>query len=121
MHRIILAVKPQLLCDTLRRRIDEESDLTVVGHVDNDLDLLMAVKANEATVVIHSWDSPALPGICTHLLHEFPGLTLVGIGPDGDQAVLCEQRITCTPVTIGQPGDLLSTVRRAAQSSAIHV
>ena len=113
MHRIILAIKPQLLSEALRRRLDEEADLAVVGHVHDDLDLLIAVRTHEANVVIHSWQANEMPEIYTHLMNEFPGLRMYGFPVDGATAVLCEQRISITPVKGSRPEALISSIRSA--------
>jgi DNA-binding NarL/FixJ family response regulator len=117
MYRILLAVKPRLLSDALRRRLEADADAQVVGEVDNDLDLLLAVRATEANVVVQSWPTGEMPAIVTHLLVEFPGLSLLGLPAQGQGAVLCQQRLTQTPLAADLDG-ILNSLRTEAADSA---
>ncbi len=108
MHQILLAVKPRLMCDMLKRQLAEAPETTVVGEIDNELDLLLAIRATQANVVLHSWNDDTMPPIYTHLLNEFPGLLLVGLLPSGERAMICEQRISTTLVEASSIAQLLT-------------
>jgi hypothetical protein len=100
MTKILFAVRPQLLRDALCRQLAAQPDLQVVGDVDNDLDLLLAVRATEAEVVVHSWQGDRMPALYTHLLQEYPGLTVIGLTEEGELRH-CQQRIVETRLADG--------------------
>lgn len=114
MYRILLALKPQLLREVWRHRLAEESDVQVVGEIEHEIDLLLAVRATDANVVLHGWNDEQMPPVYTHLLNEFPGLSLIGITPDGERATLCEMRLTRTSLDNSSVEDLLSSLRLEA-------
>ena len=67
----------------------EEPDIEIVARVDNILELLVAAKQYKADVVVTT-DNPEDRGMASHLLSEFPDITLMMLGNDG--GVLIEQR-----------------------------
>lgn len=110
MYRAILAVRPRLLLDAIRERFRSESDVTVVGEVRDEIDLLLAVRATNANLVVHTWNDENMPAIYTHLFQEFPGLTAIGLTP-GERVFLCEQRIVQTPLVDASIDDALDALR----------
>ncbi|HTN74854.1 MAG TPA: hypothetical protein VL096_06390 [Pirellulaceae bacterium] len=107
-----------MLRDTLRCRLADEADVVLVGDVDNELDLLLAVRATQANVVIHVWNEEQMPPIYTHLLQEFPGLQLLGISPNGQDATHIEQRIWRKQLANANVDELLSSLRTESATLA---
>jgi hypothetical protein len=99
------------MSEALRLRLAEHPDINVVGEVDHELDLLLAVHATEANLVIHSWPADAMPPILSQLLQEFPNVSVLGLGPDGQRAWLCEQRIVVMEVPGTNVDSLLNSLR----------
>lgn len=99
MHRVLLLVQPRLLRESLRERLTSQSEFQVVGEIEHEVDLLLAIRATQADLVIHTWPTEDLPGLYSHLLVEFPGLTLIGLRPGSDVPLVCEHRLTLTPLT----------------------
>ena len=63
-------------------------------------------------MVIHSWpESHEMPGICTHLLGEYPDLLLIGIPPSADCAYVCRQTIATTTLPSGKLRDVIAHIR----------
>lgn len=110
MHQILLAVKPRLMRETLKRSLSESPNTVIVGEIDDELDLLLAIRATDANIVIHSWPNSNMPPIYTHLLGEFPGLKLVGLLPDGEQAMLCELRLSLSLVVASSVSELVASL-----------
>jgi DNA-binding NarL/FixJ family response regulator len=110
MHHVLLCVQPKLLRDSLRQRLSRHPHLVVVGEVDDDIDLLLAIRATDATLVIHSWPSESMPAMYSHLFAEYPGLKLLGLTPRGDHLWHCEQRVVQTPVNANGLETVLSTL-----------
>ena len=112
--QVILAMESPMLRGILKDLIQQESDLEVAAEACDPVDLLLAVAETQADVVIHSWPaSQEIPGICTHLLLEYPDLLLIGIPPNADHAVACRQTIATKQFPTAGFGDLLSEVRSA--------
>ena len=110
--RVLLAVDSPLFRDLLRNRIAREDHMDVVGDVADPMDLLLAVRRTGANVLIHSWpDSEEMPGICSHLLLEYPALAVIGIPPDAERAYSCRQTITTTIVEMDGLRGLLDEIR----------
>ncbi len=110
MHYVLLCVQPKLLRDSLRQRLSRQSHLTVVGEVDDEIDLLLAIRATEATLVIHSWPSESMPAMYSHLFAEYPGIAILGLTPQGEHLWYCEQRVVQTHVNANGLEALLSNL-----------
>ncbi|MBN1911250.1 MAG: hypothetical protein JW818_16005 [Pirellulales bacterium] len=119
--QVLLAVDSLMLGELLRRTIEREADLVVVGQVDNPIDLLVAVGAMEPDVVLHTWpDSDEMPGVFSHLLTEYPDLVVIGLPSAADRAVSCRQVIQRTETAVSSIKDLLAEIRTAADSLRLH-
>jgi len=84
--RAVLRVDSPLLRDVLEHAL-REAGIDVVGCPLDFLALLLAIKERRADVVFlmaADSDNPAKePGICSHLLNEFPQLKIVMVSTDG--------------------------------------
>jgi hypothetical protein len=110
MHHVLLCMQPQLLRDAMRQRVANHSGLRVIGEVQQEIDLLIAIRATNATLIVHTWPGDEPPAIYTHLFAEFPGLVILGLTPSGKHSWLCQQRVVQTPVTTRDFDALLSTL-----------
>ena len=75
--------------------IEGQRDMEIVGEARGRFDLLLAVKDAHADAVILSAEDSDVPGLCSHLLGEYPGLTILTLGIKGGHAVveqLCPSR-----------------------------
>ena len=83
--RAVLRVDPPLLRDVFEHAL-REAGIDVIGSPPDSLALLLAIKERRAEVVIlsapNSGDPVETPGICSHLLNEFPQLKIVMVSPD---------------------------------------
>ena len=83
--RAVLRVDPPLLRDVFEHAL-RMAGIDVVGSPPDALALLLAIKERRADVVFltapDSGDSLKPPGICSHLLNEFPQLKIVMVSPD---------------------------------------
>ena len=57
--------------------------MEIVGEALERFELLMMVKETQADAVILSAGASDVPGLCSHLLGEYPSLTIVVLGADG--------------------------------------
>jgi hypothetical protein len=75
--------------------IEGQRDMEIVGEARGRFDLLLAVRDAHADAVILSAEDSDVPGLCSHLLGEYPGLTILTLGVKGGHAVveqLCPSR-----------------------------
>ena len=83
--RAVLRIDPPLLRDVFEHAL-REAGIDVVGSPPDSLALLLAIKERRAEVVIltapDAGDTAETPGICSHLLNEFPQLKIVMVSPD---------------------------------------
>lgn len=112
MIRILLNIRPESFRQLLLERIAGESDLEVVGEANNPLDLLVLVGRTGADVVLQTWDdSGEPPGVCSHLLAEFPDLLIIGITSYPEQVYACRQVIRKTSLPSATLPVILSAIR----------
>ena len=75
-----------------------QADIEIVGEALEKFELLMMVKETRADAVILSAGESDIPGLCSHLLGEYPSLTIVVLGADGkhtvEQLCLCRWELT---------------------------
>src|SRR4051812_29406911 len=84
--RAVLRVDPPLLREVFEHAL-RDAGIDVVGSPPDLLSLLLAIKERRAEVVFLSAPDSGTPqkepGICSHLLSEFPQLKIVMVAPDG--------------------------------------
>jgi len=113
--QVLLAVESPMLREALRETIRREPILNMVGEVSDPVDLLVAVRQTQANVVIMTWpETDGVPGVCSHLLLEFPELVVIGISATSDRVVACRQTITVSDLPVAGLRDLLSEICNAA-------
>lgn len=93
--RIVLANQPRMARQVVREMIDGQHDMEVVREARSRFDLLLAVRETHADAVILGAGNSEIPGLCSHLLAEYPGLTILALGIEGGRAFveqLCPSR-----------------------------
>ena len=84
--RAVLRVDPPLVRDVLEHAL-RDVGIDVVGSAPDSIALLLAIKEKRAEVVFLMGSDPEHPakepGICSHLLNEFPQLKIVMVLTDG--------------------------------------
>ncbi|MFQ5847554.1 MAG: hypothetical protein ACE5IQ_07780 [Candidatus Methylomirabilales bacterium] len=97
----------------VRKIIEHQEDMEVVCEVLEPLELLVAVSEREADAVILDLEDYEEPPLFTHLLAEYPNLTILGLAPDGKTALLRPRR-----QEIADPSEtkILDALRHAIQS-----
>ncbi len=87
--RILLANRPPMLLEVMREMVQRQEDMEVVGEILDPIGLLVAVREREADAVILTLkDHHEEPGLCSHLVAEYPNLTILGLAADGKIAFL---------------------------------
>jgi hypothetical protein len=90
--RIALADLPPALQSSLEQELSRQADMRLVhadaGRLTERVDLLLAVAQGTDVLVLGTRDAASPPGICDHLLSEFPALMILLISYSGDAASL---------------------------------
>ncbi len=93
--RILLANRPRLIREVVREIIDDQPDMEVVREVLDPLDILLGVMETKADAVILALKGSEESGLCSHLLAEYPNLTILCLAFEGESAFieqLCPRR-----------------------------
>ena len=111
--RLIIAGRSGLLHGMLSDLARAQSDIEVVGEAVEPLALMMAVRTLRAHTVVLDADDPALAGLGSHLLSEYPELTILGVAAT---EVYIEQRCPRRAILSLPPGEILIALRKALRS-----
>ena len=116
--RVLLANRPRALRARLARLLQRQSDIEVVGTVLDPIKLLVAVEDTQADVVVVTLpDSGEIPGICSHLLHEYPQLLILALSLACTRACVYRQTITVEQLSDTSDEGILTAVRMAKADS----
>ena len=77
--RILLTAIPRMLAEVVRQVVAEQTDMVVVGEVTGGMDLLLAAGLTGADLVILGLEDSQLPGVCSHLVGEYPQIKVLGL------------------------------------------
>lgn len=78
--RALLANEPCALRTHLEELLQPHSDVAVLRTGSDPIQLLMMTEDTQAEVVVMTLpDSGTTPGICRHLLHEYPQLVILAL------------------------------------------
>jgi len=116
--RVLLANRPRVLRTRLAKLLQLQSDIEVVGTVLDPIELLSAVEDTQADVVVVTLpDSGEMPGICSHLLYEYPQLLILVLSLAQTRACLYRQVITVEQLSDTSDEGILIAVRMAKADS----
>ena len=117
--RVLLAEMPRILRDVFKQVVADQSDMDVVGELFDPFGLLLAAGQTRADVVILGLHNSEFPGICSHLLSEYPHIKILGVTEDGRRACLYELRPQKIPVGEVSPEGLLAAIRTAVHTQVV--
>ena len=116
--KVLLANRPAVLRISLATLLQQQSDIEVVGTVLDLKELLIAVGDTQADVVVLTLpDSGEIPGICSHLLYEYPQLLILALSSARTKACIYRQAITVEPLADISDEGILTAVRRVKAGS----
>ena len=115
--RVLLATLPPLVSGLLTHLIQGQTDMEVVDAVSQPVQLLLAVKDTRAQVVIVPLPgSGEIPGICSHLLAEFPDLLILALSITGEAGfIYTAERVVEAPVN-----NILKSIRLAGKREDLY-
>ncbi len=112
--RVIFGNMPPYLKERLRGLVGAQPDMEMVGEVFDSVELLLAVGQRNADLVILSLaEGGTEPGICSHLLGEYPHLSILALSQHGEVAVLWREEIVTEELPIASDESLLAAIHRA--------
>jgi DNA-binding NarL/FixJ family response regulator len=105
--------------DLLQALVAHRDDMEMVGEASDPIDLLLAVNDTQSDVVILEYSQPdRIPGICTHLLAEYPDLLIFVLSTRDHRCFLYERNITQEEIPYQNPEDLIMRIDEAFSSPA---
>jgi len=118
--KILLANRPRMMRELVRELIERQKDeeMEVVGEVLDPLDILVAVREMEADAVILAMRDSEEPGLCSHLLAEYPDLTIVGIASEGESAFIEQRTPQRQQIPEVSGANILTALRHAARAAS---
>ena len=120
--RVLLVRMPKMLLDILSRIVASELDMVVAGWVENDEDLLAAIRRARANVILVGQAAEDAQEKYASLLLARPRLKVVAITGDGKTGLLYELRPKRVPLGEISADVLRKAIRGRPQSTtnAVH-
>jgi DNA-binding NarL/FixJ family response regulator len=118
--KVLLANRPEVVRTGLATLLQQQSDIEVVETVLDPIELLVAVGETQADVVVVTLpDSGEMPGICSHLLQEYPQLLILALSSARTRACVYRQAIMVEPLADMSDEGILAAVRRVKAGSTL--
>jgi two-component system response regulator DegU len=80
--RVLLANHPAMLPDAVRRLVEDQDDMEVVGDCRGPMKILQETGRVSADAVILAREQAEDPGLCSQLLAVYPDLVILSVTPD---------------------------------------
>lgn len=80
--RVLLANHPVMLPDAIRRLVEDQDDMEVVGDCRGPMRILQETGRLSADAVILAREQAEDPGLCSQLLAVYPDLVILSVTPD---------------------------------------
>jgi len=93
--RVLLANYPMMIPDEVRKLVEGQPGMEIVGDLRGPMRILQEVGRTKADAVILTLDGIVEPGLCSQLLAVYPDLTILGVASDMKAAFiqqLCPRR-----------------------------
>ena len=89
MIRVLLASRPKILSDIIKRLVECQPDMDLLGEVLDPIDLMFGAMAAPVDVVIVApLEADGKSRICRHLLDKHPHLKIVTVSANGEAVCL---------------------------------
>lgn len=112
--RVLLTIGQDARRLQLRRLLENQQDIIVVAEEFDPLRILVAVAETMADVVILDLpDGVTDPGICSHLLAEFPQLVVLALSLKQDELIVYKNKIVKERISSPADKEILSIIRQA--------
>jgi chemotaxis response regulator CheB len=115
MVRVLLGGLPTLLHHAVSGAIHSQIDIEVVGVAIQPTALLLAAGELRPDVVVVGTVGGDLPGVASHLVDQYPHITVLAIAPDGRQGLIYALRPQVERIDTSSTAELLRTIRAAGR------
>lgn len=116
--KILMIDIPDEIHDALKELIQSQSNMEVVGEAFDPINLLLTINDTQADVVIMGVTQvDRVPGICTHLLAEYPDLLILTLSTQQHKAFLYQRSITRDEILDTSPETLITRISEAYSSA----
>lgn len=112
--KILLAIPSQRI-QGLVEEIRAQPDMEIVGEHLESLALLLAAKETKANVVIVALRNSQEPGLVSHLLAEYPNVTVLVLVSQGNIAYIVQMCPWRKEIVDPSEANILSALRHAIQ------
>jgi AmiR/NasT family two-component response regulator len=81
--RVLVANRPRLLRELVLSTLSEQEGISIVGEVENELDVPSLVAQTRPDFLLIALDeSKRRPPLCDQLLKKFPALRIIAVAPN---------------------------------------
>jgi DNA-binding NarL/FixJ family response regulator len=118
--RVLLANHPVMLPDTIRRLVEDQDDMEVVGDCRGPMKILQETGRLSADAVILAQEQEEELGLCSQLLAVYPDLVILSVTPD--LTTVATLRLSSHRQEFGDlhQDDIVQPLRAAIQMSGNH-
>lgn len=113
--QIVIANLPEIWMQMLAQVITRQPDMIVAQRVQGDIELLLAVSRDTDLVILGAVQTHTAPGVCSHLLNEFPALKILVLGFSGNQAAFYWLSVRRKSVEVRSSEMLVNAIRGICQ------
>jgi DNA-binding NarL/FixJ family response regulator len=86
--RVVVANRPRLMRELVVATIADQSDIEIVGEVQNEAEITKVVGETQPDFLIVALDRPdERPAICNDLLRQFPSLRILALAPEANSSI----------------------------------
>lgn len=111
--KIILAISDSEASKKVYEMIESQNGLTIAAEAFNPVETLMLMAETEADLVMLDLpDTNEDPGICSHLLAEFPQLVIIALSSNCQEAILYRHNISKTRIKDASDKQILALIRQ---------
>lgn len=111
--RVLFGKNVQFLRGFYGDSFEGQSDMEVVGEIDDPVELLVSLRDVDVDVILLSKDHTGASGLTSHLFAEYPTLTLVIVNEDCRAAYIEGLRPHRSPILDVSPDGVMSALRLA--------
>lgn len=111
--RVLIAHMQGTLAPQIVQHILEQPDMLLVGQIQNQINLLLAIDMGVDVLLMTSSDVIQLPGIGTHLLSEYPHLRIIVIESGQAMAMMYWLGLRQRELSVVSTETLLDDIRYA--------
>ena len=86
--RVLLANHPRLMRELILSMFSEQPDIEIVGEVADEADVMGSIERTQPDVVVIAQDDfRERPRLCNEVLHQWPIIRIIAVGPHKDHLV----------------------------------